>query len=442
MILRSRAGWPSALYVCSTVAIFAIGVVVSDSPLMAQDPPIRSAHHQSLSSADQSTSTEAQSSSSSPLRVAVERPWRDVEIGAPQTEGASAWNGGVIAVVGSGIGSRDTSDQMHFTYSRLIGDGDIVARLIVLDDEHPLASGGIVIRSSLAPDAAYAGLIGTNLNGIGFERRLGQGWSALTTPSDAQSTHVWLKLERSGFLVIASVSQDGIDWTVLGADTIELGPDAYVGFAVASHRQSDLATATFDSVSMQPVDDQPDQPDPAPSDGTDPSPQPPIDPVPVPPEPAPVLPVIEEPPVVEPAPPAPPPQELTPPEPSPPVIPPPEPSPDPPPTQPPASVPSESVPAPSDPSPVTSTPHYLVFEPSADDATNVDSYMFEVFGSGTVGVPLLREDLGKPAVISGECEVDISAFLQALPPGSYVVSVRAVNAYGTSDPALSATFAR
>jgi len=428
MILRSRAGWPNALYVCSIVAMFAMSAVHSGRPLSAQARPKISAHHRSPSSTRQATSTTTQSIALSSQRLAVERPWRDVDIGEPQTEGASAWNGGVIAVVGSGIGSRDTSDQMHFTYSRLTGDGDLVARLIALDDEHPLASGGIMIRSSLAPDAASAGLLGTNLNGIRFERRLGQGWSSLTTSSDAPATQMWLKLERRGFLVTASVSPDGINWTILGADTIELGPDAYVGFAVASHRQSELASATFDSVSMTPADGQPDQSDPTPSDGTDPSPQPPIEPGPVPPESAPVPPVTEESPVVEPVPP---------------VMTLPEPLPTSPAAESPAPVPNDPAPAPSEPAnAVTITPRYLVFEPSTDDATNVDSYVLEVFGSGAVGVPALREDLGKPPVISGECQVDVSAFLQALQPGSYVVSVRAVNAYGTSAPALSAPFTR
>ena len=440
MILRSRAGWPNALYVCSIVAMFAMSAVHSGRPLSAQARPKISAHHRSPSSTRQATSTTTQSIALSSQRLAVERPWRDVDIGEPQTEGASAWNGGVIAVVGSGIGSRDTSDQMHFTYSRLTGDGDLVARLIALDDEHPLASGGIMIRSSLAPDAASAGLLGTNLNGIRFERRLGQGWSSLTTSSDAPATQMWLKLERRGFLVTASVSPDGINWTILGADTIELGPDAYVGFAVASHRQSELASATFDSVSISPADDQRDPLDPTPSDGTDPSPQPPIDPGPVPPESSPVPPVTEQPPIGEPVPPTPPPQESTP-EPSPilevpspvadsttdPIEPPPAPV---------ASEPLPTIPA----APAPAVPRFLAFDPSPDHDSNVDGYLVDVVMPSTILVPLVRVDIGKPAVVEGECRVELSAILGQLAPGTYVVVVRAMNAAGTSEGAMSAAF--
>ena len=82
---------------------------------------------------------------------------------------------------------------------------------------------------------------------------------------------------------------------------------------------------------------------------------------------------------------------------------------------------------------------YLVFEPSPDHAT-VTSYVFEVAQTGAAEGPVLQHDIGKPAVVNGECRVDVSALLALLPKGSYIALVRAANAKGLSAPGVSAPF--
>jgi len=82
---------------------------------------------------------------------------------------------------------------------------------------------------------------------------------------------------------------------------------------------------------------------------------------------------------------------------------------------------------------------YLVFEPSPDHAT-VTSYVFEVALADAAQGPVLQRDIGKPAVVNGECRVDVSALLALLPSGSYIALVRAANANGLSVPGVSAPF--
>ena len=78
------------------------------------------------------------------------------------------------------------------------------------------------------------------------------------------------------------------------------------------------------------------------------------------------------------------------------------------------------------------------FEPSPDHSTNVDGYTMEVALAVAPSIVLLRQNLGKPVVVGGECAVEVTALLRLLPAGSYTLTVRAYNASGTSAGASTA----
>lgn len=87
----------------------------------------------------------------------------------------------------------------------------------------------------------------------------------------------------------------------------------------------------------------------------------------------------------------------------------------------------------------------VVFHASADHATSVVSYAFDVFAAGadpSIATPVASSSLGKPAPdANGDIIVDRSAFFSALAPGDYVATVSAVGAGGSSRSA-PATFTR
>jgi len=59
----------------------------------------------------------------------------------------------------------------------------------------------------------------------------------------------------------------------------------------------------------------------------------------------------------------------------------------------------------------------------------------EIFSSGAdpnVATPIATRDLGKPAVVNGECDVDITPTVNALASGSYIATVSAVGSGGSS----------
>lgn len=90
-------------------------------------------------------------------------------------------------------------------------------------------------------------------------------------------------------------------------------------------------------------------------------------------------------------------------------------------------------------------PRTVIFAPSADHTTAVDRYFLEIFPLGadpTAANPVATQDLGKPAIVKGECRVDISQTTVTLASGSYIATVTAIGGSGSSQSAPSATFVR
>lgn len=127
------------------------------------------------------------------------------------------------------------------------GDGTIVARLTSVS---ALSTGGLMIRDSLNASAMSIFTAYYN-SGVYYNYRTFTGGSTSQTTGGSASLPVWLKLVRSGSTLSSYSSLDGVNWAQFGSSvTIGLGQNVYVGMAVSSGSTSSLATATFDSVSV------------------------------------------------------------------------------------------------------------------------------------------------------------------------------------------------
>lgn len=90
-------------------------------------------------------------------------------------------------------------------------------------------------------------------------------------------------------------------------------------------------------------------------------------------------------------------------------------------------------------------PRTLTFVPSPNHATAVDRYFLEIFPLGadvTAANPVATRDLGKPAIVSGECRVDVSQTTVGLAPGTYIATVTAIGTGGSAQSAASSSFVR
>jgi hypothetical protein len=82
-----------------------------------------------------------------------------------------------------------------------------------------------------------------------------------------------------------------------------------------------------------------------------------------------------------------------------------------------------------------------VFRPAVVSG-GIEYYVIEIFAAGAdprVATPIATQNVGLPAVVSGECTVDVRSTITALAPGNYIATVAAVTT--TSGTLRSASFA-
>ena len=176
--------------------------------------------------------------------------WGDGDIGQVGAPGAASYDAGTYRLSASGADIWDTHDEFHFVYRSWSGDSEIVARVAAVSNTDQWTKAGVMLRSSLSTDSPHASMFVTPGKGLAFQRRAASGGSSSHTSGGSGTAPTWVKLQRAGPHITAFVSSDGVSWSTVGTDTIELGDTMYVGLALTSHRDSALASASIDNVSV------------------------------------------------------------------------------------------------------------------------------------------------------------------------------------------------
>jgi len=192
--------------------------------------------------------------------------WQSSDIGAVAASGRSSESGGTITVVGSGADIWDNADEFHFRNQTWTGDGEIIARVTSLTNTDGWAKAGLMFREALTPTSRHAFMAVTPGQGAVFQRRVTiAGASSSTAGAWGSASGKWIRLVRTGDTFNAYESTTGTNWSPLGSATIPLPATIYVGFAVTSHRDGILGTATFDNVMVSGGSTPPPSPPPAPA---------------------------------------------------------------------------------------------------------------------------------------------------------------------------------
>jgi hypothetical protein len=89
-------------------------------------------------------------------------------------------------------------------------------------------------------------------------------------------------------------------------------------------------------------------------------------------------------------------------------------------------------------------PTAVAFAPSPDHDSSVWAYVVTLFRQGQLltDLPVGLVDIGKPNVVNGEIQADITSTVALLPAGSYYVAVTAIGEGGISSGALSSVFTK
>ncbi|MFW5828652.1 MAG: hypothetical protein ACOCXA_00175, partial [Planctomycetota bacterium] len=175
--------------------------------------------------------------------------------------GSGTESDGVWTIEGGGYEMWEYDDAFHLHARELPQDGTLIARLTSIERVHPWTKAGIMMRASDAPDAAYAFIGYAPDYGLFVNTRRFDGgrtdYLQITEaypdpPSDGEIEPQWLRLQRNGLVVEASVSEDGENWDIWARVTLAWGHEpVQAGMAVLSHVEGTLATAEFDNLSIE-----------------------------------------------------------------------------------------------------------------------------------------------------------------------------------------------
>ncbi len=145
-------------------------------------------------------------------------------------------------------------DEFRFVYKRLNGDGTIIARVDSITNTNAWAKGGVMIRETLDWGSRHASVFVTPGQGVAFQRRQVGNDVGLSTQQTGVVAPRWVKLTRTGDLLTAQHSADGVTWgdvvnaTNATSDTVVMGGTIYIGLALTSHAAAATCTAEFSNV--------------------------------------------------------------------------------------------------------------------------------------------------------------------------------------------------
>jgi regulation of enolase protein 1 (concanavalin A-like superfamily) len=181
--------------------------------------------------------------------------WLDADIGNVNLNGSAGYSGGRFSVKGAGSDIGLSADAFHFACQPLSGDGTIIAHVKTFQSQQsfdPSAKAGVMIRETLAANAAHVSTVLTASNGVHREYRTMAGGGSGDVTGPAVSVPYWLKLARGGNSFTAFTSSDGVTYAQIGVTTVNMASNAFVGLVVCSHNTNVMDTATFDNVAVTP----------------------------------------------------------------------------------------------------------------------------------------------------------------------------------------------
>jgi outer membrane protein assembly factor BamB len=226
-------------------------MIMNTSSMLLAGLAVTSANGGNTGSA--SVDTVAISNSASPPPVACPAGWTCGDVGAPALAGNESLSNGVWSIQGAGGDIWGTSDQFHYDWQTLSGDGTLSAQVLSQQNTDAWAKAGVMLRASTDPGAPFYAVYVTSGNGINVQYRTTVGGSAQQQMGIPGSTPAYLRVGRSGTTYSAYTSSDGINWSAIAGSTVTisgLSRTLLAGLAVTSHNSGALSAATFDTVSL------------------------------------------------------------------------------------------------------------------------------------------------------------------------------------------------
>jgi hypothetical protein len=188
-----------------------------------------------------------------PSTASITSGFSSADIGGASPAGSATYAAGKWNVAGAGYDIWGERDSCHFAYKALTGNSAIIAKVESLQNTHPSAVAGVMMRTSLEPGAPRAWMA------MNYKSEVLQNMTKLAVyggsnyankVASSGPTH-WVKLERIGNIITGYVSPDGTNWAATDVGRIDAPvPDTiYVGLVVSSVT-SKLNNSVFSNVQI------------------------------------------------------------------------------------------------------------------------------------------------------------------------------------------------
>ena len=158
---------------------------------------------------------------------------------------------GTYTMTAGGEDIWDTADEFHFAWKEVSGAVSIIAKVESLENIHPFAKAGVMIRDTLDADSRNVAVLITPENGVRFQYRNTIGGITERYFEEGLTAPQWVKLERTvGGLVRAYHSEDGATWTRFNLIQVRMEMPIYIGLALTSNEKALACEAKFSNVSF------------------------------------------------------------------------------------------------------------------------------------------------------------------------------------------------
>jgi hypothetical protein len=180
--------------------------------------------------------------------------WKAQDIGRVKYPGSAVCDDqGTFELTASGWGAWGGSDSLQFAYRPLKGDGQIIAHVGKLDVSRGPVVAGVMMRSSLSPDAPMAGACLYPSGEVRLPRRPAGSMKDFKPADGPQPAGAsWVRLTRRGEVVTAFRSSDGKFWQQVDTHKVPMGDEVLVGVAAWTTGNAWSGSARIDSVTIVP----------------------------------------------------------------------------------------------------------------------------------------------------------------------------------------------
>jgi hypothetical protein len=178
--------------------------------------------------------------------------WSSQDIGDVTIAGSAGRADGKYFVRGAGSDIWGTADAFHYVYLPL-GDtsvSTITVRVDSLSLTDAYAKAGVMIRDSIAPDAAHVILDVKPNGGVEFMTRATTGGSTTFVAGAATGFPAFLRLSRNGNSLSGYVCTPEGACSLIATTTADVSPTGLIGLAVTSHNTHQAALGLFGKLAV------------------------------------------------------------------------------------------------------------------------------------------------------------------------------------------------